>query len=216
MKNIQKMHIHTLVLRGNFNPTIFQPVWFSNEGLLQKTEVEDVTIDVVHPDIVSFSLPWLNVKITRETFTVETYQVPYFEVIRDLVLGTFTLLRYTPIKLMGINFSKHIEVGSDEEWHSAGHKLAPKELWDDILVNPGMRTLSMEGARDDELKGLVLVQIEPSRQIRPGIFILVNEHYEATTEEVSNAEDCMNVLKARWPASYKKSETIISSLMEKL
>lgn len=217
MKRDPKIHGHTIVLLGNFNPTIFQPAWFANENLLQKAEVESATIDVIHADIVAFSLPWLTLQVTRQRFAVETFQMPYFEVIRDLVIGTFALLRYTPINLMGINFTKHIAVESLDEWHAIGHKLAPKDVWESLLLKPGMRSLSMQGMRDDERGGYVLVQIEPSPKVTHGIYIAINEHYESPkTALPTGSDEVMDVLKERWTVSYKNSERIISSLMERL
>lgn len=217
MKSDTKIHGHTIVLLGNFNPTIFQPAWFTNENLLQKAEIESATIDVIHADIVAFSLPWLTLQVTRKRFMVETLQMPYFEVIRDLVIGTFTLLRYTPINLMGINFLKHIGVESLDEWHAVGHKLAPKDIWENLLLKPGMRSLLMQGMRDDARKGYVLVRIEPSPKVTNGIYITINEHYESPETAIpTGSDDVMGVLKERWTACYSNSERVISSLMERL
>ena len=49
-----KINRHSIVLIGNFNPKIFQPAWFGSEGLIQKKEAEQSTIEIIHPDVVIF------------------------------------------------------------------------------------------------------------------------------------------------------------------
>ena len=55
---------HSIVLLGSFNPQIFQPSWFGNEGLIRKEEADSAKIEIVHRDLVSFS---------TETFRVEVF-----------------------------------------------------------------------------------------------------------------------------------------------
>lgn len=213
-----KIKGHNIVLIGNFNPLIFQPAWFGAEGLLQKLESEKATVEIIHPDAVIFSLDWLRLEVIRERFMVETTQEPFDEIIRDLVIGTFNLLRHTPITKMGINRQMHFPMESEEKWHTAGHKLAPKELWSEILEKPGMCSLTMEESiRRDGLKGYIRVKIEPSAKIHPGIFFEVNNHFE--TKDASSTVGCdeiINILKNSWAESYKRSENIIYSVYEKL
>jgi hypothetical protein len=207
----------SIVLIGDFNPKIFQPAWFAAESLLQKTEGKEANIELIHSDVVVFSTDWLRIEVTRERFSAGTAQEPFYEVLRDLVLGTFTLLRYTPVTKMGINRDFHFEVESEDKWHSAGHKLAPKEIWSGILQNPGMRSLVMEGERTDGLKGYSRVQIEPSTKIRPGLFFGLNNHIDvAPTGSNSSADEIAGYLRDQWTEAMEKSENIVYSLLERL
>lgn len=218
MKLQPKIQEHSIVLIGNFNPKIFQPAWFGAEELIQKQEAEKANIEIIHPDVVIFSLEWLRIEVTRERFSVTTMQQPFDEVIRDIVIGTFNLLRHTPLIQMGINRGMHFLMESEEKWHAAGHKLAPKEHWKDILNAPGLRSLTMEeGIRRDGLKGYIRVKVEPSVRIHPGIFFDVNDHFE-TKDSISvvGSEEITNILKDSWSASYARSESIIYSLFERL
>jgi|SRR3990172_3463060 len=215
-----KVQGHNIVLIGNFNPKIFQPAWFGAEGLLSKQETEKANIQIIHPDVVIFSIEeLLKLEVTRERFVLSTTQEPYDEVIRDLALGTFRLLRHTPIIKMGINRDMHFQIESEKKWHEIGHKLAPKELWRDILENPGMRTLTMEESkrRDDGLKGYIRVKIEPSNKVYLGVFFSINDHFE--TQEPSStvgSDEIIDILSSSWEKSCKRSKSIIYSLLGKL
>ena len=50
-----KVEGHNIVIIGSFNPQIFQPAWFANEGLVRKGEAETAKIVIIHNRIVSFS-----------------------------------------------------------------------------------------------------------------------------------------------------------------
>ncbi len=205
-----------IVLLGDFNPKIFQPAWFSSEKLLTKEEAERAEVDVIHPEVVSFRLDWLHLNVTRERVAASTSQEP-FELLRDLVVGTFTLLRHTPLRQMGINTEMHFQVESEERWHQFGHLLAPKQVWDDLLKSPGMQTLVMEGLRPDVSKGFIRVFIEPSMRVHPGVYFKINDHYEVSNQSsVQGAREIIEILSNSWDDSLKRAKHIIDSLMRKL
>ena len=206
----------SVVLLGDFNPKIFQPAWFAAEGLIRKQEAEEANIEIVHPEVVSFTLEWLQLQVTREHFIVATIQEPYYEFVRDLVLGTFSLLRHTPLHKMGLNTDKHFRMGSEDAWHTLGHRLVPKDLWQGVLDSPGMRSLTIEGKRPDGLKGYIRVQVEPSVRIHPGVYFRVNDHYEvAEPKSVLGSQEILTCLERSWEESRRRAEHIINALLEK-
>lgn len=207
----------SIVFVGDFNPKIFQPAWFSANNLIREKEAEDAKIEIVHPTIVVFKLDWLNVQITSDQFLMLTTQEPYYEVLRDLVLGTFRLLVHTPIRMMGININMHFQMGSTKEWHKFGNMLTPKEPWTDILKNPGMRSVIMEGSvQRDKLKGYIRVKVEPSTEVPDGVYFNINDHFEVTDPKtVIGCEDIINILEQSFDESRKRAAGIIYSLLDK-
>lgn len=208
----------SIVLRGTFNPIIFSPVWFSSEKLIRREEAEKAVIRLVHSDLVTFNLDWLKLEVTRDRFFAETIKEPYEEILRDLVSGTFKLLRHTPLKQMGINRTKHFKINSVEKWHEIGHTLAPKNIWNDILDNPGLTSISIsEATRRDGLKGQITVTLEPSRIVDPGIFISINDHFEVQNSKTTlGADEIIDILEKSWEDSSTRSKDIVSELLEKL
>ncbi len=210
---------HQIILLGDFNPKIFQPAWFGAQGLIAQSEAENAKIQVVHAEVVIFSLEdWLTLQVTRERFAAATTQVPYAEVMRDLVLGTFEALRHTPLRMMGINRDAHYGIESFDLWHSVGHRLAPKKIWGDILVDPGMNSLTIQGKRPDNFDGAIRVTVEPSAIVYPGpgLFLRVNDHFEYTNlPPGAGADDIMNILRDQWDVSYKRADSIIEKVLER-
>jgi hypothetical protein len=212
-----KIQSHVIVLLGNFNPKIFQPAWFASHGLIKESEAEEAELRILHNDVVVFSLGWMDLEVTRERLVAKTSQEPYYEVIRDFVLGTFSLLRYTPITALGINLEYHFSVTDEEKWNNAGHRLAPKDVWLDVLERPGLLALAMQGQRSDGLKGFVRFDVQPSLAERPGLYFLVNNHFEIEKPESGNFADVTcQILADRWKLCMNESEEKVYTLLGRL
>ncbi len=204
-----------IVLVGSFNPRIFQPAWFAAENLIREEEEQAAKIELIHHQVAIFSLDWLHLQVTDEQFVVTTTQSSFYEPLRDLVLGTFRLLRHTPVRMMGLNRDCHFRMPSEEVYHAFGHRLTPKEPWAGILKEPGMRSLTMEGVRPDNLKGYIRVRVEPSVRVHPGVFININDHYEV--KDAATARGCdeiIDILDREWKSSLDRSAEIVSLLLE--
>ena len=206
----------SIVLVGSFNPAIFHPVWFAREKLIQQDEADRADVKIVSHDVSVFSIGWLAVEVTLDRFAARTGQIQNLEPLRDLVRGTFGLLRHTPVKQMGINRIAHFRSPSEEAWHQLGHRLAPKEPWVGLLEKPGMRRIQMEGKRPDDYKGRISVAVEPSLRAKPfGAYIEVTDHFENDAEEKSNQCDrMMEILAASWQTSLERSLHIMQTLMK--
>lgn len=204
-----------IALIGSFNPSIFQPAWLAAEGLISKEDGESAEIKVIHPEIASFGVKKMQLEITRERFLIQTAYSPSFPLVRDLALGVFEILHYTPVKMMGINRDAHFAMPSRDSWNEFGHRMAPKAPWLNILEKPGMRSLIMEGVRPDEYMGYIRVQTEPSNRIDSGVFISVNDHYQVKDPESSKGcNEMLGILRSHWDQSIERSKTIAFRLLE--
>jgi hypothetical protein len=202
----------SIVLVGSLNPAIFQPAWFAARQLIPDEEAQAAKIGLVHPDLTQFSLEWVQITVTREKFIAQSPQGNAFEPMRDLVLGTFRLLRHTPIHFLGINREAHFRMPSTDRWNQFGHELAPKPLWEKFLKNPGLRSLTMQGERPDGRPGHLHVKVEPSPRIKPGILVDINDHAEF--KDAVDASDGLGRLDANWRDSLATADTIVSTLAE--
>lgn len=206
----------SVVLLGSFNPGIFHPAWFASEGLIQKSESESSEIAVITSDVAAFSVGWMALEVLHDRFTITTNQPQYFEALRDLAMGTFTLLRHTPVKHLGINKLDHYGSENREEWHHLGHRLAPPDQWSDLLEKPGMRRIQIEGVRPDNHKGRILVTIEPSSKVNPGVYFQVNDHYDVgAVEEGRSCEAAIRILRSEWQKSLDRAARITKCQMTK-
>jgi hypothetical protein len=202
----------TIVLRGAFNPSIFQPAWFSGQGILPAPEADDATIQVITPDVTIFSTALFELQATRDQFLVSTTRAPSPRMLCDLVLGTFQRLSHTPVSQLGINTDSHFRMPSREEWDELGVKLVPREHWT-FLKQPGMRILQIQALRKDERAGAVNVRVEPSIRIMPGVYVQVNDHYMLSeSPSPKGCADAMTVLTEQWDDSIEQSSDIIEGV----
>jgi hypothetical protein len=203
----------SIVLRGDFNPSIFHPSWLASHNLIGSQEAEAAKIEIVHRDAAAFVVEWLRIEVVSDRFQAATTQESYYGPLRDLVSGVFSLLCHTPVKLMGFNRDFHYRLESEQLLHDIGHRLAPKKDWD-MLQKPGMLSLTVQGARPDSLPGFILVKVEPSTMVEPGLFIEVNDHYELKSPDknIPGTSVAAQILSEQWNQSMQRSLTIANKI----
>jgi len=208
----------SIVLIGDFNPKIFQPAWFASEGLVSGSVAENAKIQVIHPELTVLEFEDYRMQIEASKFLVATSSDPLFEVIRDLTLSTFELLRHTPVRMMGINTEMHYRIDTEANWHAFGDKLVPKATWKTLLDSPGMRSVTVEeGKRRDGNPGKLLVKVEPSQRMKHGVYFHINDHFELdATSKVVGATQMMEVLRSSWTECQRRAKEIVDALLKDL
>jgi hypothetical protein len=204
-----------IVLIGDFNPMIFQPAWFALEGLIRRSEAEEADIEIMHHDIASFRLDWVSVDVLAERFSAKIRSSAFRVSLLDLIVGTFSTLRHTPTRQLGINLTKRLRFSTDAEWHNFGHYMAPKSPWKDLLEHPGMRGIHVQGCRPEGAPGHVLVSAEPDR---PGFVSLrVNDHFEFSKDaEVGGTAATLyfvEKIKSDFESSLQRADQLIEGLI---
>lgn len=203
------------VVLGNFNPQIFQPAWFASQELVSKEEADDAEIDVIIPDLSSFTVGPFSLRASRDKFHVYSANAPSFDVVRDVVFGTFELLPHTPVRAVGLNRQYHYRMEDEDSWHGLGFRLVPRKNWEGVLETPGMEHVRVLGARpDSERPGMVRVTVQPSVKINPGVYMEVNDHFELDgDDEASKLKYLLELLKDEWEVSMKRSQEIADHVL---
>ncbi len=91
----------SIVALGSFNPAIFQPAWFSSNNLIRAEEAREANIQIIQGDVAIFSTEWFSIQVTHERFSLDTRDPSKWLPMRDLVIGTFTILSHTPVRAVG-------------------------------------------------------------------------------------------------------------------
>jgi hypothetical protein len=222
----------TVVLRGAFNPSIFQPFWLVRNEIVTEDQGNSAQINIIHAQATEFDVPGqFSLHIDPTTFSITRTEAPLI-LAADAAVKIFSeLLPHTPIAQLGINRTVHFSVGSSEERNRIGRLLAPIDPWgvwgtelsDGESPNRpdqggGLKSLTMLQSRPrDRQHGHVQATIEPSILIqggRSGIFMVVNDHFQ--TQDAGNpepAEEMIDILADRFDESVKRSEAIIDQVM---
>ena len=218
MSNIAKLERLTVVFLGSFNPAIFQPAWFAGHDLISSDEKKvpsGVKLGIVHPEVVDFSTENFQIQVVQQRLSVATTDVSFYDSLRDMLSGTFTVLGHTPIVNMGINREFHFQMPNEDEWNAVGDRLAPKDDWKRVLDDPGMKSMIIQGERSDDRLGFVRVRVETSNQVQPnGIFVEVNDHYAvADPEKAQGSRELVDIMLDVWAESLRKARHIAQTVV---
>jgi hypothetical protein len=184
------------------------------KGLIREQEAGEAKVEILHSELVKFSIGWATFEITGERFEIKTSQEPYFEPVRDLCLSIFEILRETPVRAMGINHINHYSLPREDVFFEFGNKLAPLNAWSTLLQKPRVSLFEIfEEKRRDEYTGNYRIRVRPSDQkLQFGIQIEVNDHYEVPKESYGRNAELMTILKSNWTNSLNFVETITEGL----
>ena len=216
----------SLVMVGNFNPSILTPAWFAWRGLLPESTIDIADLKVALPQITMFEAEWLNLQVIPERFSVSTTQAPFVR-LRDLVVRIFREhLPHTRVGAMGINREVHYLVNSFSVRDQIGRLLAPTKPWGEWgkKLEPdgnhgGMTSLTMAQVQPEGRPsgGHISVTVEPSRRVgegRTGIYVRVNDHYEVENPEREGAtSEIVTLLEDNFDESLWRADQIIDHLM---
>ena len=91
--------------------------------------------------------------------------------------------------------------------------MAPKEFWKTHWdLPPGMRNLQMQLDKKDD-KGVINVNLEPSKEVKPGIFARVNDHHDFNDMDAVAAS---NYIKENLLNSKVTAETFFNAFSKEL
>jgi hypothetical protein len=221
----------SIVALGHFNPLIFTADWLKDKEIVVGNDFDKLKVQIVHPEVVSYQLPWGAFQCDREKVVVSTMREPLVRVY-DFFLKCFQLLPETPVSAVGINREVHFSAGSSVAADRIGDELAPKTFWGEFAnVNGkkvgGLRSLVMEQAilstdgnkrlRLDGSPGYIQVKVEASmrRDIPFPIFVQVNNHFDLEKGEskLSDGAAATERVAANFDTSLKDSDAIIDRVM---
>jgi len=215
LSNYLQIYSRSIVLVGDFTPTQFQPAWLAAKGLIRESEADSANIHVIHKDLVRFEIDWLFFEAKRDRVEIRTQKEPYFETLRDLIVGICRLLRNTKAVALGINHTKHFSLPNKDKLYEFGNRIAPLYNWqNDILKEP--RVLSVEiidFARYDGFSGSSRIRVyhEPAIPVPFPVSIDYNDHYNLT--DIREAE---KILTDQWITSAEITTNLIENLWQKL
>jgi hypothetical protein len=204
----------SIVLLGAFNPRIFQPEWFVNQGLLPQTEADGADLALIHPQVTQFETERFFFQVTLDRLAAGTKPNALPESLRDLIVGTFYVLEHTPVSAMGLNRQMHFAMHSVEAWHLVGDRLAPKEPWKEFgdPRRPGMRNLQILYNATSPDEPSTTISVQPSVSVQHGIYFELNDHFAADNKD-RGLKFLMNILGTRWEESQKNAERIAKHIL---
>jgi hypothetical protein len=196
----------SIVLLGNFNPAIFHPEWLDRYKILpiqeiqwaegekpkitevkdkdRKIVIEEVPPLIVKPDLADLLFPSVRITATQGKYQCLANRRENFQLVKEVTLKTFTILSYTPIHALGINFVGHWKFKKDS-----------KEILRSLFAGQDMDFRKKVGDNYD-IEGKIILQkenqrmsltFEDSKKIPNGIHFYANYHSDTETHKTEQA-----------------------------
>jgi hypothetical protein len=204
----------TIVLLGAFNPRIFQPMWFEARGLLADVDVDPNSL-VLTDGFVSFETGVVSVFCARDRCQFATTdKTPTPDIIRDLAVGTFTLLGETPVWEVGVNHATHIP-RQRRRWDDVVAQFGDPQKSLVLLTDQALQTVALVAPRDDGREGQRTVQLQPSARLEEGVWFTMNDHvvvYPVDARESIGAKEAVEAMEGIWDSSRELSDEIHNRL----
>ena len=201
-------------LVGDFNPAIFHPAWIEKANVFPVSVINKAEIKIVHSQVTQLKISEIDFFIESGIFQASTRDERESDILKDSLIGIFERIEETPIKALGINWSGIFSLETEKKWHSLGHILAPKDLWNKICDQPGMKKLVMKAKNPYEENGCLHFDITslslPQSQF--GVSVNVNNHF--SFEENSTIAVAIPILNKYWSKAQKESRERAEKLLQ--
>jgi hypothetical protein len=224
---------YSIVLVGRFDPMSFQPSMLLKNGLLNEADLADLSYEMLFKEVCIIRLPWLVLTVEPQKLSaITTLQTPAAEPIRDFVLDFAEELPDGRFTALGINRDTHIAIKSNEHYEMLLERitasLSPFGLskdglerepldWHGILQPTVLRSIAFQGQRDDDTRGMALVRLEPSTRLSPGIYILVNDHFDADPSRLdAEPKHLLSQLSSGWVSAMQRAESVVEVIRKDL
>lgn len=207
----------SIVILGDFNPAILHPQWLAGKNLIRENEANSASIGVVHNEISSFDLDWCTIEFTKTKAVIKTQKKPYFDLIKDLLIGIFAYLPETPIRSFGLNYTFDISLKTAKLNYDFGNFITPLNFWGEFLNDPRLFQIELledNLASDGKSYRRVRISSASKESLPFGIEILVNNHFEL--ENKKGAQKFNKVLKEKFFETGNESKTIATSVFNRI
>ncbi|WP_319561061.1 hypothetical protein [Marispirochaeta sp.] len=215
-RHAMKVKGHSIVFASDFNPTVFQPRWLKQLGLLDFDE-SDEKVNIIHPEITDFVYSWLNIKVTRTKLIAQTIDESAFELLRDFVFGLFSYFDTIPVNRAGINFDMHIDLFDREYVRTTFQNLVNYSFLSKLTTEPDINSLRFNQHYDyEDFYHTMNIRIEPSMTRVPntGIFISINNDLWLKDENNHDPRKILDVISSKWDACMRLSSNLPIDIIE--
>lgn len=209
------------VVVGRLNPLIFSPEWLHSNGVIgpeEAIEARDHGIEVMAPNITSIVLGTMKLIVEEERFLLTVSDEPLVRA-KDFTASCFRLLAHTPVRAVGLNFSAVLVPNDLEQWHRFGDAIAPKDAWDNFILDGedragGLRGLVMERSRGlGGRQGFIRFTLQVNEGGESSANLQVNNHIElGKTNEMGSGADVFKLVEDLWDEASVSSNELLETI----
>lgn len=203
----------SIVLVGQFNPSIITPHWLSTKKSIRESEADNAEIKIIHPEISEFKLSFAEIHVTQDKFIINCNNEADFDLAKDLVISIFNFLNETPVSGIGLNHIIHFSFPNAKLYNNFGNWLAPHHIWNEHVVNPKLLELKITEPFSESNPVKNLTTISTSEKFKQfGVRYQLNYHIEVSR---CKNKSIASIIIDNWEVSMDKSNKIFNSIINK-
>jgi len=135
--------------------------------------------------------------VGRRRFQIGCDRPEYFHLLKDIVIGTFSILEHTPINRLGINRHFYCRYEDVQKRGDFEKQMLSNRPWDNFLSSPELESIKIRGKRTDKHKGSTLLTIEPLTDDPEIVVFSLNDHFDFK-ENGKDPKYCLEILANNW------------------
>ena len=203
---------------GDFSPPQFSPDWLQSEGLIRKEDV-DVKKTLIAYEFSEFVIPGIVFRVDKNSLRIEAYDERYFEFVKDLVIGIFSILDRTPVRCFGINYEYHFQTETEKGLDKLRDMfVAPRKIWEQNLKSPiELRdaTILIKNKFSSKKEDYIGITLSGSNELSSGVRVFVNNYFEIKQKTaLDRTSYLVELIKNNWSEIQKESKYILDKIME--
>jgi len=204
MQTNLKTDFFSVVLVGEFKPTMFHPYWLRTINAIGE---EDVNLDeaIFLPDHFEYKVGnWMSIVAGTQRIEFKTTEGDKYARLRDLVISCLNTMTNSHIVAWGLNRSRKYEVVNKEDYIELGKKLAYLDVLNPLFKEPKLVSINIVDEASEILsRKSISIKSATENQIR-AIEISMNFHRnyegdkklpEVVRDFVENDSTCLEIYK---------------------
>lgn len=185
----KQVETRSVVVNGDFTPSLFQPYWFVQKGIISEADADSVRdLVTLENNVCQFQLGgWLRFTCTSDKMQLLTRMNPYFPVMKDFITALFKVCSEFPIKSFGYNFVYSFGLQSKERYYKIGSEVGNLRRWANVLEHAKLERVSVKVEDLDVNGSQFSLTIQPSQRdlkIGYGVDFYINNHFPCNDKNI--------------------------------
>ena len=217
----KKASSFSIVLIGDFSPSMFQPYWFKHYGIISDDEFNSIRRNeektIITNSFSTFETENLCFRIELKRFTIIAKKEP-FELLLDVLKKFQETTSSLLIKKFGMNYSFHIDLENLQNMNMFGDIIAPKKYWKsffyDVDVNNrenGLANISMVKKTEFGYTNLI---IETSSYFTNALYVTYNFHFDSPSDNSFDFLDVADLIDEKYNQFMNYSNDTTKKIIE--
>ena len=192
MEYLKTKEFYSVVLLGNFNPSMFHPSWLKERNIIGDEDYNITDQVLVSDELTNFKVgDWLAITIQKQRAEFKILDSDKVVLMIDVITGCLGAMPITPITALGINKGYLLSLKDENDYYKLGKSLTPLSLWESEFNDPKLKKIVIENINGEHFNGksqtVIIQPADASCDKENTIDININNHFEYPEKNCSTS-----------------------------